>query len=173
MKIIEALKELKIIEKKMTKNTDMIGEYASILSTEKAAFGDEKSQAKKVQELIQSNRDLMERYLKLKKAIEKTNLVVSVEIGGVKYPISDALTIKRKLAAGMIGTYNALTTRAAESRIGIRRMQSSSEPGQVVAVVRLYDEKEKLAGLSLWQDLYDNIESRLEVVNAMTDLVED
>jgi hypothetical protein len=39
-------------------------------------------------------------------------------------------------------------------------------------VVLFYDEKDKIAGLDKWQDLYNNIDSRLEVINATTDLVD-
>jgi hypothetical protein len=174
MKIIEAIKELRIIEKKMNKNIQMVEEYSSILSTERPAFGDPMSQIKKVHELIQSNTDLLERYLYLKKAIEKSNLEISVEVGGKKYLISDALTIKRKMATYMLDTYNALNIKKSEAKMNSskRFLTMDSKPNQVVDIERMYDEKEKLAGLSVWQDLYDNIESRLEVINATTDLIE-
>ena len=173
MKIVEALKGLRVIEKKIKKNTEQIGEYSSILSNEKSLFGDEKGQEKKVRELIQSNQDLLTYYLKVKRAIEKTNLVATVEVGGVKYTLSDALTIKRKMARHMLDTYNALSTRTGDAKLGMRRMSVSGDPNQIISVLRMYQETDKLDGLTKWQDLYDNLESRLEVINATTDLVED
>jgi len=170
MKIVEGLKELRIIEKRMNKNIEQISEYSSILNVERPVFGDEETQRKKVSQLIQSNNDLLKEYLELKRRIDRTNLEVTVEIRGEQYTLADALAIKRKLSPIMLDTYNALTTHAADKKLMVRKM--ASESGQVVSVVRLYREEDKLEGLSKWQDLYDNIESRLEVINATRDLLE-
>src|SRR6056297_2980857 len=98
MKIVEAMKELKLIEKKMVKNNDSIQKYSSQPSNERPYFQDESTQKKEVKNLVQSNRDLLSNYLELKKKIEKTNLETIVEMDGVKYAISDLLVLKRRLA---------------------------------------------------------------------------
>lgn len=169
MKIIEGLKQLKVIEKRMEKNRLQITQYASMVNTERPYFDTEEKQKKEVQSFIQSNIDLLHEYLKLKSRIEKTNLGVNVEMGGVQYSISDLLIIKRKLAKMMASTYEALNTTAAQSRM---RNLSVGSGDRAPVVVRLYDEKAKNTELDKWQDLYSNVDSRLEVINATTDLLD-
>lgn len=170
MMVIEAMKKLRIIEKKMQNNSASIQRYASMVSTEKPYFDNEDKQKSEIKSLIQSNQDLMEEYLTLKKRIEYSNLFTVVEMGGKEYPISDLLVIKRRLASKMLHTYNSLNTREGDSRVGGFR-SPSTPTGQTPHVVRFYREEDKNKGLQKWQDLHDNIESRLEVINATTPLM--
>lgn len=167
-KIIEGMKRLKVIDKRMETNTANISKYSSMLSTERTFFESEAVQRREVKSLIQSNEDLMNEYLALKGQIERTNLSTNVEMGGRQYTISDLLVIKRRLAQKMISTFNGLNEQSASARL----RSSMSVDGKAPQVVRLFDEKDRNDGLSKWHDLYDNIESRLEVINATTDLVE-
>jgi len=171
MKIVEGMKRLKVIEKRMEDNSKRINEYASILSTDRPSFGSEDEQRKEVRCLIQANEDLVKEYLKLKQLIELTNLKVSMEIDGTKYTLSELLIIKRKLSKMMMNTYNSLNDQAAQRRLGLSFGRSSKDDKTPV-IEKLYDERERINGLRKWQDLYDNIESRLEVLNATTDLIE-
>jgi len=168
MKIVEGLKRLRVIEKRLAANRESITRYSSMVSTEKPLFETEDKQRKEVTSLIQSCNDLVNEYLKTKKQIEQTNLKITVEIGGVNYTISDLLTIKRKLSNLMVKTFYALNDSAGESRL----RHASPVEGKTPHVVRFYKEELRNDGLRLWQDLYDNIESRLEVINATTDLIE-
>jgi hypothetical protein len=168
--LIQAMKELRIIEKKMANNAQAIQRYASMVSTEKALFETEDKQKRELKALIQSNQDLMERYLILKKQIEYTNLFTTVEINGIKYAISDLLVIKRKMAQSMLNTFNSLNDQEGSSRLRSYG-PTASQSGERPHVVRFFKEEEKIAGLKVWQDLYDNITSRLEVVNATTPLM--
>jgi hypothetical protein len=169
MKIIEAMKQLKVIEKRMAKNTAEITQYSSMLSTERPLFDSETEQKKEVASRIQANKDLMQEYLNLKFLIEYSNLHTFVEINGVKYSISALLVIKRTLAKKMLDTYSALNQSAAQGRL--RSGMVSPTGDKQVQVLSMYDEKDKNRGLAEWQNLYDNIESRLEVINATSDLV--
>lgn len=169
MKLIGAMKRLRVIEKRMQSNCTSITTYASSVSTEKPLFETESVQKKEVSSLIQANGDLLKEYLCLKRKIEETNLRTIVEIGGVDYAISDLLVIKRKLANNMVRTYRALNDEQGERRKG---SAGAGPDGVRPHVVRFYDEKEKNEGLRKWQDLYDNIDSRLETINALTDLIE-
>lgn len=168
MKIIEAMKRLKVILKRIQDNTQQIAVYSSILSTEKPAFETEEEQRKKVSGLVQANNDLMLEYLKLKTAIEHTNLAVTVEVAGTKHTISELLVIKRVLAQLMVTTYNAMSTAAADKRIqqGFGRIGEGVMP----QAKRMFNEDDRLKGIAKWQEIYSGIDSRLEVVNATTDL---
>lgn len=168
MKIIEAMKKLKVIEKRMDHNNVKIQEYASYISTEKLPFGDEETQKEEVNKLLQSNKDLMNEYLKLKQAIERTNLSIEVNLDGQVYTISELLILKRKMCQKMLMTYESLHTKHSEMRL----RNASPIGGERPIVGRLYDESTKNEGLRKWSDLYENIDSRLEVINATTDIIE-
>jgi len=70
----------------------------------------------------------------------------------------------------MINTYNSLNDGQAKGRLS-RLSIGDTTSGQRPHVVRLYREEDKIEGLQKWQDLEDNIESRLEVINATTPLM--
>jgi hypothetical protein len=168
MKITEAMKELKLIEKKMMRNNDSIQKYSSQSSHERTFFPTAEEQKKEIKNLLHSNYDLMQNYLSLKQKIEKTNLEVSVEMDGKSYTLSELLVLKRKLAKLMAQSYQSMNDENAKVNIQSFRFSGSETP----KVERFYDEREKNEGLRKWQDFYDNIDSRLEVINATTDLVE-
>ena len=168
MKIIEGMKRLRVIEKRMESQQRAITEYSSKLSTEMPRAQTKEDQAKEVASLIQSNNDLCAEYLKTKRSIEYTNLKVTVELQGKSYCISDLLVIKRKLSKMMVATYRSLNDCMAQSRL----RSAPKFDGETPKVEVLYDEREKLENIRKWQDLEDAIDSRLEVVNATTDLVD-
>lgn len=167
MKLIEAMKELKLIEKRMEKNAEQITKYASGLSNEKEIFGSDSKQRAEVQALIQSNTDLFYNYIKLKKAIEKTNMetIVSFSIGD--FSITELLVIKRKMSSYITSTYNALNTKVADSKYYTLKTEKAD-----INIVRYYEEEEKNKNLNKWQNFFESIDGRLEVVNATTDLIE-
>ena len=169
MKLIEAMKRLRVIEKRMESNRVSITEYASKLSTEMPRFQTREAQANEVKSLVQSSNDLCSEYLRLKRAIERTNLETYVELQGERYTIADLLVVKRKMAALMVATYRALNDSAAQTRL----RSAPKFDGETPKVEVLYDEKQKLENVRKWQDLADIIDSRLEVINATTDLVEE
>jgi len=170
MKLIEGMKSLKVIEKKMVHNKERINEYAAIVSTEKPIFGTEAEQRKQVEQLIQANTDLATEYLNLKKRVDLTNIQTQVTMGKKVYSISDLLWIKRSIGKAMETTFQALNDQLAERRlVGIRQQPGGKEPGHVE---RMYDETRKYDGLQFWQGLKDETENRIEVINATTDLVE-
>jgi hypothetical protein len=168
MKLIEAMKELKLVEKRMEKNIEQITQYSSGLSNEKEIFGSEQKQIDEVKSLLQANVDLFNRYLYLKRSIERTNLETKVEFSVGTYSISELLVIKRRLQHGVINTFKALNTQSAEARMRTIKIPDNVE----VKVVRYYREEEKNLLLKSWMEFFENIDGRLEVVNATTDLIE-
>jgi len=168
MKLIEAMKELKLVEKRMEKNREQITQYSSGLSNEKEIFGSEQKQIDEVKSLLQANVDLFNRYLYLKRSIERTNLETKVEFSVGTYSISELLAIKRRLQHGVINTFKALNTQSAEARMRTIKIPDNVE----VKVVRYYREEEKNILLKSWMEFFENIDGRLEVVNATTDLID-
>ncbi len=174
MKLIEGMKQLKILEKRIVQNTGFINDYAAIVSNERPKFANEQEQKKEIQGLLQANEDLAKQYLGLKKRIEKTNLETIVTIGKDSYAIFDLLIYRRGLAKLMRGSYMALNDKQAEQRLA--QLTSRFAPAQTGEkaphIDKMYDEKERNNALRRWQDLEDEIETRLEVINATTELLE-
>jgi hypothetical protein len=97
-----------------------------------------------------------------------------VEIGGVDYTISDLLILKRELVQLVVQTYDALNTNLAQMKLNAlsRQHHVAGQQGESLRIDHMFDEKEKNKELRKWQDLYDNIDSRLEVINATTTLLD-
>jgi len=170
MKIVEGLKGLRVLQKRIEDNAAEITKYSSVLSTEKPAFGTEDEQRKQVKQRIQANEDLAIEYLKLKARIEYTNLVTMIELSGKKYSLNDLLVIKRTLGKLMQNTYTALTQNTAQLRLS--RVGVSAIDGKPIEALMMYNEVDKINGIRKWQELSDKIDSRLEVLNASLDLIE-
>jgi len=174
MKIVEGLKKLRVLEKRINVNTQAISKYASKVSTERATFETDKAQEEAVASLIQSNLDLVAEMMALKGRIERTNLTVMarLESNGKEYTLSQLLMLRRgKLAKLLEGTYTALNDSAGRSRLqGAHGL--TDEHGKAPQVIRFYKEQDRLDGIRVWQDVYAEIDGRLEVINATQDLVD-
>jgi hypothetical protein len=70
MKIIEAMKKLGVIEKRMISQIEKISEYSSKSFTEDYVLKSKENQRKEIDNLIKSNMDLSSEYLHLKRCIE-------------------------------------------------------------------------------------------------------
>lgn len=176
MKIIEALKNLKTIQKRIEKNCQQINEYCAYVSTETPAFETAEKQEAQVQSLIQSNLDLELEYLRLKRAIDNTNLFTNATIvtptRTYTYPISELITIRRTAGQFRTRTYQSLNSGRAISRLQTYFNQKGGvDPANPAKVVSLYKEEEKNAALLEWESLLSQIDATLEVVNATTDLI--
>lgn len=165
--LIQGMKALKVLEKKIKHNTEQIMGYAALPSTQRPQYGTDEEQRKQVQALIQSNLDMGAEYLKLKRRVDTTNLQTQVQIGKNTYTIADLLLVKRSMGKLMEATYQALTDKLAEQMIAQTRTKDVP-----VHVERYYNETDKHTGLQFWQNLQDEIEVRLETINATTELVE-
>lgn len=168
MKIVQGLKQLRLIEKKMRANSEAITKYASQLSTERPIFETEKEQESQVTSLIQSNKDLFEEYLQLKDRIDRTNNTIEVTINDQTRTINQFLNIYRKLGNLLKQSYVGLNDTNASSKMV--RGRGGHEEG--THIVRYYDEKEKNEQIRYWTDLIGEISGSLEVINATTDIVQ-
>jgi len=169
MKIIEALKNLKTIQKRMEKNCQDISQYCAYVSTETPAFETEDKQREHVKSLVQANLDLEKEYLRLKKAIELTNLNVTVTIGTRTLTITELMSIRRVMEKFHKATYQALNANSALQRLNeiYRKGVDGANPARVIA---LFKEEDKVNSLRDWEEFTSQIDGKLEVVNAETEL---
>jgi len=169
MKIIEGLKQIKELQRKADDLKDKVARHSAYLSNETAVYDNQKEQ---VHQWIQSHSDIMKEILRLRIAIQKTNLntMVTMELGGksVTKTIAEWVHRRRDLANNEAVMWSKLTDR--QLKEGIQKQSTGQE--QEVKIVRCYDPKEKDTMLYLFQSEPSIVDSKLEVVNAVTDLME-
>lgn len=166
MKIIEWLKELKLILKKIQSNQQRIGQLSSLLSNEKPlVWNSDKDQAKEVMSLVQSTFDLEVDYLKIKLSIEKTNNATNVTIDWITKTITEWLTTLRQTQSIVKQTMSFCSTKRAEQLLA--RLTSK----EWIEIIPCFDEKKVTEIFSKYIDTVERISSTLEVINATTDLV--
>ena len=171
MTITEGLKELKLIEKKLKKNKELLAKYSSQPSNEKPYFGTEEEQRKEIKSILQSSEDLVIRYTNLHGRITRTNLKTVVQFNGEPYTIDSLLQIKRTLANLMIDIYKSLNDNNYYNMISSYKT-SSFQQNNDLSLVRFYNEKDKQESIRKWEDFYNEIDSRLETINATTNLID-
>lgn len=169
MTIVEGLKELKLIKKKIQKNRELIEKYSSQPSNEKPYFNTEKEQCLEIEKILQSSEDLVKNYLELHRRITETNLKVNVEFNGKSYSINSLIQIRHTLGMLIINTYQSLND--SNYRSTVSQYYKTSQSSEI-SLVRFYDEKKKQNKIRDWEDFYNSIDSRLETINATTNLVE-
>lgn len=167
MKIIEALKELPLLEKRINKQCEQIMEYAALGSHEESPFGTREAHRKQLESLVQSNKDLASRYEKLKLALTLTNASVKVDILGTTKTIAEWITFKSSTYRYLAKTLTSLDLVKASQRV--REVKVDITEG--IRVERMYDEQDRNRQLNNLSELFDKVDGTLEVVNATTDLV--
>jgi len=170
MKIIEALKEQKLIIQKINSNRENIQKYASGLNTEKLILGTEKDQKAELDSLLQSSEDLITRYIWLKTRVDYTNLKTIIELKGKSYSLAELLIMKRNtndFRGNVLASFNV-------NAANMRKRQSTPAAGMPeTVVVQFYDEKKIDQAKRDLMDFHGSIDGTLEVVNATSDLIEE
>jgi len=169
MKLIEALKKIKELQKKAEDLRNLVKNHCARSSLETDKYPE---QAKKVAGWIQSHSDILKEILRLRVAIQKTNLNtnVTIELGGkgVTKTIAEWIHRRRDLATEELSMWNCLTDRGVVEGMGKVPTGDTVE----VKIVRFYDPSERDNKKELYQAEPITIDSKLEVTNAITDLIE-
>lgn len=169
MKIIEALKQAKDLERKTKDILDKIQKYCADMDYETPVYQDQRGQ---VSQWLQAYRDICREIGRLKFCLSRTNVSTQVKIvidgNEVTRTITEWIERRKKLCTMEREAYKALTNRNLKD---IRVQQSA---GQIVeAKVRYYYDpllRDKMVDiLSSEPSLID---SKLEIINATTDLIE-
>jgi len=169
MKLIEAMKKLKDLARKCDDLKAKIQKHSADYDYETPVYPE---QAKQLKEWIQSHSDTVQLIAKLRVAIQRTNINTEVEImlGGksVKKTIAEWIHWKRDLANMQGSMFASLTDR------GLKEGTAPQSNGQVMTVKirRYYDPKERDENLELYRSQPLLIDSTLEVINAVTELME-
>lgn len=168
MKIIEAMKKIKDLQKKAEDLRGKIGVHCADQSHETPLYPD---QRKQVAEWLQSHADIMREILGLRVAIQRTNIATEVTINlgekAVTKSIAEWIHRRRDLAKLDLEAWSKLGDR------GLREGNIQTTQGQVVEVKirRYFDPLERDRRIDLYRSEPNTIDATLEVTNAITDLV--
>jgi hypothetical protein len=169
MKIIEALKQTKDLTRKIADLQVKIAKNSAYPSNEKPVYENQKAQ---VSEWIQSVHDLLKEILRLKIAIQKTNLAteVVIELDGVPVTktIAEWVIRRRDLAKIEADTWLYLTDR----NIRQGTIKQSNDQLIEVTIVRCFEPAERDRKINSFQSEPTIIDGKLEIINAITDLIE-
>jgi hypothetical protein len=170
MKIIEAMKRIKANKEKIADLQKQIAQYCVNLNFETPTYGAETPN--KIREWMQACGDICQQNAKLLVAIQRTNLatLVTVTLGGgaVTKSIAEWVWRRREYAALDLKTWQGLTDRNLKEGIG----QNTTGTQVEIKIIRHFDPVARDAMVAMYKSEPHEIDAALEVVNAVTDLME-
>lgn len=169
MKIIEAMKDIKRLEEKCGDLQTKIANYCADLDVENPTYPDQKAM---VTGWLQGVHDSLNEAMRLKIAIQKTNLqtIVPIELGGVKVEKSIAQWIIRRRTYAVLEqmAWSKLTNKKLQEGVG-----QKTDGTQFPVKIRLYfDPVLRDSKIEEYRSEPSIIDRTLEVVNATTDIIE-
>lgn len=172
MKIIEGMKQIKQLTAKAEDLRKKIAQYCADMDFETPTYGTADEQKETVRGWIQSHSDVVKEILRLRVAIQRTNLATSVSITlgdkAVTKTIAEWIHRRRDLAAFDFEAWKMLTDK--NLREGV--VQNSTGGTKDVKIRRYYVPAERDKFLELYRSEPTTIDGTLEVTNAVTDLIE-
>ncbi len=170
MKLIEAMKRVKMNKEKIADLQRKIATHCANLNHETPVYGTETGN--KVREWLQSATDLSQENVRLLLSIQRTNLAthVAVELGGksVSKTIAEWVWRRREYAKLDEATWRQLTDR------GLKEGVASTSTGQPfeLKIVRHFNPTERDEKVSMYTTEPHQVDVALEIANAVTDLIE-
>jgi hypothetical protein len=165
------MKRIKANKAKITDLNQKIAQVSAHLSHETPLYGTETPN--KISEWAQSCEDLSQENIRLLTAIARTNLATpaTIRLGGkdVTKKLAEWVWRRREYAALDLGTWQKMTDR------GLREgtMQTSTGVATEVKLVRNYNPERRDKKVAEYSGEPHEIDAVLEVVNAVTDLIEE
>lgn len=173
MKIIEGLKKEKDLIRKFEDLKKKIGLHSAHLSNETPVY---EKQTEQVSGWVQSCKDIIKDLEILRVRIYKTNLNTKV---GIEFQEGEKTFIVEKTIAEWIHRRKTLSSleKSIYSRLTDKHLKEghfldSNNQKVEVKIVRCYNPSERDKKLELYSSEPISIDSRLEVVNATTDLLD-
>lgn len=169
MKIVEALKKIKALEKKAEDLKIKIGQHCVDMDYETPMYQDQSAQ---VSSWMQSYSDTLREINQLSHRLQKTNVMtmVKIELEGrtIEKSIFEWIQRRRKLAAMECAMYEKLTDK------GLKEGAFNTSGGQTVPakIRRYYSPSERDKKISALKNEPFEIDGRLEIINATTDLLD-
>ena len=173
MKIIEALKKMKDLQRKADDLRSKIRDNCADLDHEKPAYETPEAQRDQIKEWLQAHSDILKELEKLRLSIQKTNLETEVVV-----EVSDGKNITKSIAAWIHRRKDLAKLEAsAWSQLTNRNLRpvnyQKTEGGEVfIANIRkYYDQKKRDNMVEDFTSEPSRIDAALEIANATTDLI--
>jgi len=169
MKIIEGMKQIKDLTRKAEDLRKKVQKHHATTTLDNPEYGD--AQQTRINGWIQAHSDILKEIRQLRYRIQMTNcsVDVSIELGGktVTMSIAEWIHRRRDLAAMEKSMWDQLTDR------NLQDGAFKNQAGDLVEVkvVRHYNPDQRDEMRELFASEPMAIDARLEVVNAVTDLV--
>lgn len=169
MKLIEALKKTKDLSRKADDILNKIQLYCCDMDYENPTYPDQKGQ---VNSWLQAHRDIIKEIGRLKYCIQKTNVLtqVTIDLGenSVTKSITEWIERRKSLAAMEKQAWSRLQNK------GLKDVRLQNTSGIIYdSKVRYYfDPVQKDKMIEILSAEPSLIDAKLEIVNAVTDLVE-
>ena len=171
MKLIEAMKKLKDLNVKAEDLRKKVALHCADLTLETPLYGAD--QKATVDGWIQAHSDILQEILRLRVAIQKTNIStpVTIELGGkqVTKSIAEWIHRRRDLSNLELSMWKQLTDR------NLKEQNIQTAPGAPITEVRIrryFDPTLRDAKAELYRSEPSVIDATLEVTNAVTDLIQ-
>lgn len=166
------MKRIKENKEKITDLQKKIGQYHVNMSYETPVYGAETPE--KISGWLQSCHDITLDNVKLLTQIQKTNLATSVTITlgerAISKTIAEWVWRRREYAKIDFTTWSQLNDRGLKDMLTPATVQGA-EPTKI-SVVRHYNPTQRDVHLEMYRSEAHKIDAALEVVNAVTELVE-
>ncbi len=173
-KVIEAMNELKLIEKRLTSKLSFLERFAARPSIREDSFGGKEKD--KVNEAIQSCVDLVTEYERLKRTIDFTNLwaKTSVKTAGKEkeHTLHSLILHKRVLCSFLKKIYAALDDRRAHSEVEQIRARQATDAKLNIQVVHNYDIAKRDEAKVAIDELEASIDSSLQIANSKLEVID-
>jgi hypothetical protein len=171
VKIIEAMKRVKANKDKIADLQTMIGKYCAGLNFETPTYGHDTHA--KITEWLQSCNDLARDNARLLVAVARTNLATSVPIllgdKTVTKTIAEWVWRRREYAETDLRTWLQLSDRNLKEGTTVNSQGERTE----VKIIRYFDPVMRDKMVAMFKAEPHEIDAALEVINAVTDLIED
>jgi len=175
MKIIEALKKIKDLNRKADDIRSKISQNCADLDAETPAYGTVEAQSKQIAEWLQAHSDLVKEIERLRLCIQKTNLAVevTVEVEDGKYvtkSIAAWIHRRKDLAATEMAAWRGLTSRALTPKN--YKPDPLKDEVKIANIRKYYDQKNRDRMVEIYTSEPSRIDGSLEITNATTDLIQ-
>lgn len=163
MKIIEGLKKIKQLDRKIEKNNERIKKWCSFLQHP----GDAPAtyDADDIRKMMQQSADWAAEKARIRHALHRTNIETSVEFDGKIYSIDEMLCLQNITLPQKL---NQLKLLRREEKGGSWRAKDDKD----AKVIMQYDPKERDQAIADIEDALVRLDETLDSVNMNTDLVE-
>lgn len=174
MKIIEAMKQIKDLQQKADDLRGKVLKYCADIDLEQPTYGSVDEQREQIKQWVQAHSDVLKEILRLRVAIQRTNLATEVEIqlgdNRVTKTIAEWIHRRRDLAGDEQKIYAGMTQKG--NGLQMVRVQGTTGETKDGHPRRYFDQAEVDAKTEALRSEPMKIDGTLEVVNATTDLIE-